>query len=106
LAGESKAEIKESMKTAIEKKELPVLEPGGIAYMMSRQGRLNDDAGHWLPHLMFYVPLTDAMTWGAGVPGSPVLLNPQFNGAPEPVTEFIIPVSEWSDGTPAPPDHL
>jgi hypothetical protein len=106
LTGESKAEIKESMKTAIEKKELPVLEPGGIAYMMSRQGRLNDDAGHWLPHLMFYVPLTDAMTWGAGVPGSPVLLNPQFNGAPEPVTEFIIPVSEWSDGTPAPPDHL
>jgi len=106
LAGESKAEIKESMKTAIEKKELPVLEPGGIAYMMSRQGRLNDDAGHWLPHLMFYVPLTDAMTWGAGVPGSPVLLNPQFNGAPEPVTEFIIPVSEWSDGTPAPPNHL
>jgi hypothetical protein len=101
LAGESKAEIKESMKTAIEKKELPALEPGGLAYMMSKQGRLNDRAGHWLPHLMFYVPVTDAMTWGAGVPGSPVLLNPQFNGAPEPVTEFMVPVSEWSDGTPA-----
>ena len=102
LAGESKAEIKESMKTAIEKKELPALEPGGLAYMMSKQGRLNDRAGHWLPHLMFYVPLTDAMTWGAGVPGSPVLLNPHFNGAPERVTEFMVPVSEWSDGTPAP----
>jgi len=105
LAGESKAEIKESMKTSIEKKELPALEPGGLAYMMSKQGYLNDRAGHWLPHLMFYVPLTDAMTWGAGAPGSPVLLNPQFNGAPEPVTEFMVPVSEWSDGTPASTDH-
>jgi hypothetical protein len=101
LAGESKAEIKESMRTAIEKKELPAVEPGGLAYMMSKQGRLNDRAGHWVPHLMFYLPLTDAMTWGADVPGSPVLLNPHFNGAPEPVTEFLVPVSEWSDGTPA-----
>lgn len=105
LAGESKDEIKESMKTSIEKKELPALEPSGLAYMMSKQGYLNDRAGHWLPHLMFYVPLTDAMTWGAGLPGSPVLLNPQFNGAPEPVTEFMVPVSEWSDGSPASTDH-
>jgi len=101
LAGESKAEINESMKAAIEKQELPTIEPGGMSYMMSRQGRLNDSAGHWRPHLMFYVPLTDAMTWGADLPGSPVLLNPHFNGAPEPVTEFMVPVSEWSDGTPA-----
>ena len=37
--------------------------------------------------------------------GSPVLMNPHFNGAPEPVTEFMVPVSEWSDGTPASTDH-
>ena len=100
LAGLSKAQIIDGIKE-FQNKELPALEPGGMSYMMSRQGRLNDSAGHWVPHLMFYVPLTDAMTWGAGVPGSPVLLNPQFNGAPEPVTEFMVPVSEWSDGTPA-----
>jgi hypothetical protein len=29
------------------------------------------------------------------------LVNQHFNGAPEPVTEFMVPVSEWSDGTPA-----
>lgn len=103
LAGKSRVEIQEGMKTAVENKELPALEPGGMTYMMSKQGRLNDRAGHWVPHLMFYVPLTDAMTWGADVPGSPVLLNPHFNGAPEPVTEFMVPVSEWSDGTPALP---
>jgi hypothetical protein len=103
LAGLSKAQIIDGIKE-FQNKELPALESGGMSYMMSRQGRLNDSAGHWVPHLMFYVPLTDAMTWGAGVPGSPVLLNPHFNGAPEPVTEFMIPVSEWSDGTPADTD--
>jgi hypothetical protein len=102
LAGQSKDAIHESMKVAIDKTELPALEPGGMAYMLSRQGHLNDSAGHWLPHLMFYVPVRDAMTWGAGAPDSPVLLNPHFNGAPEPVTEFMVPVFEWSDGTPAP----
>jgi hypothetical protein len=101
LAGESKDEIHESMKAAVEKKQLPALEPGGMAYMLSKQGHLNDRAGHWLPHLMFYVPLKDAKTWGADAPGSPVMVNPHFNGAPEPVTEFMVPVSEWSDGTPA-----
>ncbi|MGA7931423.1 MAG: hypothetical protein WCA20_36195 [Candidatus Sulfotelmatobacter sp.] len=104
LAGLSKAQIIDGVKE-FQNNELSALEPGGMSYMMSRQGRLNDSAGHWVPHLMFYVPLTDAMTWGAGVPGSPVLLNPHFNGAPEPVTEFMIPVSEWSDGTPASTDH-
>ncbi|HEY4763541.1 MAG TPA: hypothetical protein VIH75_07690 [Candidatus Sulfotelmatobacter sp.] len=104
LAGLSKAQIIDGIKE-FQNKELPTLEPGGMSYMMSRQGQLNDSAGHWVPHLMFYVPLTDAMTWGAGVPGSPVLLNPQFNGAPEPVTEFMVPVSEWSDGTPVSGDH-
>jgi len=36
----------------------------------------------------------------AGLPG--YVINPQFQGAPEPITEFMIPVLTWSDGTPAP----
>ena len=105
LAGQSKEEIHESMKAAIAKGELPALEPGAMIYMLSKQGRINDSAGHWHPHLMFYVPLKDAKTWGAGEPGSPILVNTHYNGAPEPVTEFLVPVSEWSDGTPASSDH-
>jgi hypothetical protein len=99
LAGKSKAEIKEDVKAAIEKGELPALEPSGMAYMMSKQGRLNDHDGHWLPHLMFYVPAKDAKTWGANLPNSPVL-----GGAadPEPISFFIVPVGKWSDGTAAP----
>jgi hypothetical protein len=103
LAGQSREEIHESIKAAIENKELlSALDPGGMAYMLSKQGHLNDSYGHWLPHLMFYVPLKDAKTWGADAPGSPILVNSHFNGAPEPVTEFMVPVSAWSDGTPAP----
>jgi hypothetical protein len=101
LAGRSKDQIIEGIK-AFDAKELPRLEPGAMCYMMSPQGYLNDSAGHWVPHLMFYVPLTDPKSWGADLDGSPVMLNPQFAGAPEPITEYMIPVSTWSDGTAAP----
>jgi hypothetical protein len=101
LSGMSKDQVIEGIKT-FDAKELPPLEPGAMCYMMSTQGYLNDSAEHWVPHLMFYVPLTDPKSWGAGLPGSPVMLNPQFQGAPEPITEFMIPVPTWSDGTAAP----
>ncbi len=104
LAGKSKEEMKEGMKVAIEKGELPALEPGAMAYMQSKQGILNSKCGNCAPHLMFYVSVKDANTWGAGPLGSdlPVNLAPHFNGNPEPVTEFIAEVPEWSDGTPGP----
>src|SRR5262249_54982016 len=69
------------------------------AWAFARAG--HDSAGHWHPHLLFYVPLGDAKTWGADKPDSPILATPRFNGAPEPLTELIIVVSTWSDGTPA-----
>jgi hypothetical protein len=101
FAGLSKAQIIEGIK-AFDANGLPPLEPGAMCYMMSSQAYLNDSAGHWVPHLMFYVPLTDPKSWGADLPGSPVMLNPQFAGAPEPITEYMIPVPTWSDGTAAP----
>jgi hypothetical protein len=105
LAGQSKEEIHESMKAAIAKGELPAVEPGAMIYMLSKQQRINDSAGHWHPHLMFYVPLGDAKTWGADAPDSPIFVAPRFNGDPEPLTELIVVVTQWSDGTPAPMDH-
>jgi hypothetical protein len=103
LAGLSKAQIAAGIKVFV-KKDLPALEPGAMCYMMSTQGYLSDEGGHWVPHLMFYVPQTDGSAWGADLPGSPVLLSPQFQGAPEPFTVFMIPVPTWSDGTAAPTD--
>src|ERR1700735_3584622 len=103
LEGKAKNERNEGMRAAIERGELPALEPGGMAYMLSKQGFLNSRCGNCSPHLMFYGAVKDAHTWGAAPLGTdaPVLLATHFNGAPEPVTEFIVPVSEWSDGTPA-----
>jgi len=102
LGGLSKAQMIDSIKAGFENKELPAPEPGAMCYMMSRAGHLNDAVGHYLPHLMFYFPLTDKSSWGADLPNSPVTLNPQFRDGPEPITEFVIPVGKWSDGTAAP----
>jgi hypothetical protein len=32
---------------------------------------------------------------------SPVMRNPQFSGAPEPIDVFMVPTRRWSDGTAA-----
>jgi len=102
LAGLSKAQMIDSIKAGFANKELPAPEPGAMCYMMSRAGYLNDALGHYVPHLMFYFPLTDKSSWGADLPDSPVTLNPQFRDGPEPITEFVIAVGKWSDGTAAP----
>jgi hypothetical protein len=102
LAGLSKAQMIDSIKAGFHNKELPAPELGAMCYMMSRAGYLNDALGHHIPHLMFYFPLTDKSSWGADLPDSPVTLNPQFRDGPEPITEFVIPVGKWSDGTAAP----
>ncbi len=102
LAGLSKAQMIDSIKAGFGNKELPPPEPGAMCYMMSRAGYLNDALGHYVPHLMFYFPLTDKSSWGADLRDSPVTLNPQFQGGPEPITEFVIAVGKWSDGTAAP----
>jgi len=101
LAGLSKPQMIARLKEAIEHKEVPALEPGAMTYMMSKEGYLNDEDGHWHPHLMFYGPRSDGADWGADLPGSPVLLNPQFQTSPEPLTSVMVLVLKWSDGTPA-----
>jgi len=96
LAGRSKAQMSEDIKEAFDKKELPMLESGAMSYMMSKQAYLGDAAGHWHPHLMFFGPETDAVTWGADLPGSPILT---FGYSQDRMTVFLIPVGKWSDGT-------
>jgi len=101
LGGQSKAQMFESIKAGLDKKELPTPESGAMCYMMSKEGYLSDHDGHWHPHLMFFVQQTDAVTWGADLPGSPILA---FNDAPDRLTVFMIPVAKWSDGTADPTD--
>ena len=96
LAGRSIPQMIEAISAAINKKELPVMEPGAMGYMLSKQGYLSDRDGHWHPHLMFFTPLTDPLAWGAGLPASPIL---GFKDDPARLTVFLIPVGKWSDGT-------
>jgi hypothetical protein len=96
LAGRSKAQMFEAIAAAVAKKELPALEAGAMCYMLSKEGYLSDQVGHWHPHLMFFVPQTDAAAWGADLSGSPIL---SFDQSVEHMTTFLVPVRHWSDGT-------
>ncbi|HEY1792877.1 MAG TPA: hypothetical protein VGG34_08155 [Opitutaceae bacterium] len=101
LEGLPLARLRESVKAAVARGELQVPAPGAMSYMMARNGYLGDDAGHWHPHLMFHIPRAGGATWGANLPGSPVVYNDQYTDMPEPETIFFVPVGRWSDGTPA-----
>ena len=99
LAGDSKEKILDEVRAALARKELPSPEPGAMSFMMSKKGYLSDADSHWHPHLMFHVPKVAAATWGANLPGSPVVLDDRE--VPEPQAIFMVPVSQWSDGTKA-----
>jgi hypothetical protein len=78
LAGHSETQMFDALKAAFEKKELPALESGAMCYMMSGEGYLSDRDGHWHPHLMFFLPSTEAAAWGANLTGSPILKMTTF----------------------------
>jgi hypothetical protein len=99
LAGRTKAQMVEAIGAAVGKKELPPMDSGAMCYMLSKQGYLSDRDGHWHPHLMFFFSQTDPVAWGAGLSGSPIFA---FNDKWEDLTVFLVPVRQWSDGTP---DH-
>jgi hypothetical protein len=99
LAGKSKGEIAQAIATALDSGKLPALAPGGLCYMMSSQQYLNDQAHNWYPHVMFYSAADVAKSWGANLPGSPVIA---VNDPQSRLTTLMIVVRHWSDGTPAP----
>jgi hypothetical protein len=100
LEGKSKAEIVAATASALDKKELPALEPGAMCYMMSKQQYLNDQGGSWHPHLMFLVSGDAAKSWGADLPGSPIMAA---DDPEERATILMVWVGNWSDGSPALP---
>jgi hypothetical protein len=99
LEGKSKAEILAATASALDRKELPALEPGSMCYMMSKQQYLNDRGMSWHPHVMKFVSGDAAKSWGADKDDSPVMFT---NDPEERVTVFIFWVANWSDGSPAP----
>lgn len=106
LSGQTKTQMLDGIRAAVAAKELPTPEPGSMSYMLSKQGNLGDGNGAWRPHLMFYAPQPDAAnggaSWGANLPGSPVVFDTSHRIVPEPETIFMVPVARWSDGTLGP----
>jgi hypothetical protein len=99
LAGKNVAQVNEAIAEATAKKEFPPMEPGSMCYMTGKEGYGGDVSPHWPPHLMFFYSDTDPAIWGANLPGSPVI------GIADPLshlTQFVIVVERYSDGTPAP----
>jgi hypothetical protein len=100
LAGKSKAEIDQALATALDHGKLPALEAGAMCYMMSKEQYLNDGVKSWHSHVMFFASGDVPASWGANLPGSPVISGHDPDAR---VTVFMVVVRQWSDGTPAPP---
>ena len=62
-----------------------MLEAGSMSHMMAKGSYLGDAVLHWHPHLMFYGSRSDGSEWGSRRQHSPVLLNSQSQGAPQPL---------------------
>jgi hypothetical protein len=102
LAGRTQSQVDDAIIAAVTKNELPPMEPGAMCYMMSKQGFGGDTVPHWPSHLMFFYSQVTPASWGANLPGSPVMAvsDPDH----EHLTMFAIGVQRWSDGTEAPLD--
>src|ERR1700761_3291421 len=102
LAGKSRPEIAKAIETALDEKQLPALEPGAMAYMMSKQQYLNDQGKNWRSHTMFFSPGDMTKSWAADDPNSPVMM---VNDSQERVTVLLVLADKWSDGTASATTH-
>jgi len=99
LAGKPAKEIGAAVDAALDKKEIPAIEPGAMAYMMSKQQYLDDEGMAWHPHTMFFFKGDVAKTWAADLDASPLMAA---NDPQERVTILFVVADQWSDGTMAP----
>jgi hypothetical protein len=100
MAGVDTTQINARTKQAYAAHEFALPAAGAMAYMLSHQQNLGGDDPHWMPHLMFYYDRSmPASAWGAGDGKSPII--DATGAAPSPIMVLLIPVPQWSDGTPA-----
>jgi len=103
LAGVSKEEMLTRTKAALAAHEIGSPAPGSMAYMLSKDQYINDPQpgaeSRWYPHVMFFVPATEASIWGANVRGGPIFST---TSTVEPITTFFVVAPRWSDGSLGP----
>jgi hypothetical protein len=91
LAGLTKVQVIDHLKTAFANGELHAPASGSMSYMLAKGAHLNNDTN--MAHLMFYVPLTDAGAFGHDRPF--YVSQDSVNR----VSILIVPMSKWSDGS-------
>jgi len=103
LAGVSRDEMLVRTKEAVTAHEIGSPVPGSMAYMLSKEQYINDPQGdvesRWYPHVMFFVPATEASNWGANVHGGPIYST---TSDVVPITTFFVVAPRWSDGSLGP----
>ena len=103
LAGVSKEEMLARTKAALAAHEIGSPAPGSMAYMLSKDQYINDpqpgSESRWYPHVMFFVPATEASNWGANGRGGPIFST---TSDVEPITTFFVLAPRWSDGSLGP----
>ncbi|MEP7001238.1 MAG: hypothetical protein ABI969_12215 [bacterium] len=101
LAGATPSELTTRTDRGYASHEFQVPAAGAMAYMLSKKQVLSDTGPHWMPHLMFYYDKAmPASAWGAAGMTAPII-DGSAGDAHAPVLTLLIPVRQWSDGTPA-----
>jgi hypothetical protein len=99
MADVSPTEIATRTQRAYASHEFSMPAVASMAYMLSHEQYLVDD--NWMPHMMFYYDRSmPAATFGAGGMKAPVI-DGSTGDKQSPVWTLLIPVPQWSDGTPA-----
>jgi hypothetical protein len=103
MSGVSRAELVTRTHSAYASHEFPMPAAGSMTYMLSHEQYLAEVNPHWMPHLMFYYDKSQpAATFGAGGMTAPVI-DGSIGDPNYPLLTLLIPVRQWSDGTPAMP---
>ncbi|HVA32910.1 MAG TPA: hypothetical protein VNG31_02105 [Candidatus Baltobacteraceae bacterium] len=101
IAGDTREEIATKAKAAYADHQFTDPAPASFAFMLSKNGYLFPADGPWRPHVMPFIAYDQLATWAAGFTGSPIVGALTTFRPYQPVT-IAIPVSHWSDGSPAP----
>jgi len=103
IAGDTREEMAAKAKAAYADHQFTDPAPSSFAFMLSKQQYLLAADGPWRPHVMPFIAYDQMATWAASFAGSPIFGPPPSGGFRpyQPVT-LAIPVSHWSDGSPAP----
>jgi hypothetical protein len=99
LGGLTRQQMADRTKAAFADGTFKTPEPGAFGFMLSKEGYLNHAHGPWYPHIMFFIPRDQVASWGSDVDNSPTL---SVDRGPYLSTIVMVPVLDWSDGSPAP----